>query len=129
MVQIQGIKIAVVMVALVFSLFTVNSMVAEAGAGGDVQLDSAGLSRSDVDAITDELGSPEAETVGQQDPGFFGIAVGTTRTAQQLFLITTNLRGVLQSWGIPAPIAFSAQGMVNLAMALAAIQIIKSWKF
>lgn len=129
MARIQGIKIAVAMVALVFALFTVNTMVAQAGAGPGVELDSAGLSREDVSTLTTELSSPEAATVGQQDPGFFGIAVGTTRTINQLWKITTNLNGILKSWGVPTPIALSAQAMVNLTQALAAIQVVKSFKF
>lgn len=125
--RIQGVRIGVAMVALVFALFTVNTLTAAAGL--DMQLESGGLSRQTVDDTTAELSSPQAETVGQQDPGFFGVAVGTVRTFNQLWTITTNLHGVLISWGVHWTIAYSAQGMVDLTMAIAAFQILKSFKF
>lgn len=114
------------MFALVFALFTVNSLTAAAGIG--ISLDSGGLSRDDVNAVSGELEQPRAVAVGQQDPGFLGIAVGTARTVNQLWTITTNLHGILTSWGVPLPIAVGAQAMVNLTMAVTALQVLKEFR-
>jgi hypothetical protein len=127
MVQIQGIKIGMTMVALVVALFTVNTLTAATGVG--VELSGNDNSVDDVKGLAGEFQSPEASGAGSQDPGFFGVAVGVTKTIQQLVTLTVGTGGMLKSWGIPGVIATSIQIMIDVTMGIGILQIIGRWKF
>lgn len=127
MVQIQGIKIGVTMVAFVLALTTVNTLAAGAGVG--VQLGAAGVTTEQVSGTTSDLANPRVTGVGQQDPGFFGIAIGIKRTVQQLWALTTRVHLILGNYGVPLVIGGSVQTMIDLTMALGGLQILGRWKF
>lgn len=127
MVQIQGIKIGMTMVALVVALFTVNTLTAATGVG--VELTGTGSSVDDVEGLAGEFQNPQASGAGSEDPGFFGVAVGVTNTVQQLITLTVGLSGMLKSWGINPVIATGVQIMVDVTMGIGLLQIIGRWKF
>lgn len=127
MVQIQGIKIGMTMVALVVALFTVNTLTAATGVG--VELTGTGSSVDDVEGLAGEFQSPQASGAGSEDPGFFGVAIGVTNTVQQLITLTVGLGGMLKSWGINPVIATGVQIMVDVTMGIGLLQIIGRWKF
>jgi len=126
MVQIQGIKIGMTMVALVVALFTVNTLTAATGVG--IELTGNG----DVDQAENLAGdfqSPTASGAGSEDPGFFGVAVGVTKTVQQLVTLTVGTGGMLKSWGVHPVIANSVQLMIDVTMGIGFLQIIGRWRF
>jgi len=127
MVQIQGIKIGMTMVALVVALFTVNTLTAATGVA--VELNAGGNSVDDVEGLAGEFQSPQASGAGSQDPGFFGVAVGVTKTVQQLLTLTIGTGGMLKSWGINPIIANGIQIMIDVTMGIGLLQIIGRWKF
>ncbi|GGM52428.1 hypothetical protein [Haloarcula argentinensis] len=127
MVQIQGIKIAATMIALVLAMTTVNTLAASAGVV--VEVDSGGVNTQDIKSINGNITNPEPSGVGSQDPGFFGIATGMTQTFQQLFALTTSLHAILKGWGVPPIIANSAQIMVDFVIGLALYQILRGTVF
>jgi hypothetical protein len=126
MVQIQGIRIGVTLAALVVALFTVNTM--SAAAGIPMELSGQGDSVDDVEGLAGDFQSPSASGAGSEDPGFFGVAVGVTKTAQQLITLTTGIEQMLQTWGVPKPIGMGVQIMIDLTMGIALLQIIGRWK-
>jgi len=109
--MIQGIRIGATMIALVLALFTLNAMGISAVAG--VNPGMGGMDRSDVAGINEQARGSEIVGTGQQDPGFFGVAAAGVRTFRQLWVLITNTSGLLQSWAIPWPIAWSVQAMVD----------------
>lgn len=127
MVQIQGIKLGLTMVALVVALLTVNTLSAAAGIG--IELTASGLQKEDVRSTADSFQDPGVTGVGSEDPGFFGIAIGVTNTIQQLVGLTTNAAAILESWGLPQVVAISIQIMIDITMGLAILQIIGRFKF
>lgn len=127
MVEIQGIKIAATMVALVLAMTTVNTLAASAGIV--IEVNSGGVNTQDIESVNKNITNPEPSGVGSQDPGFFGIATGMTQTFQQLFALTTNLHAILDGWGVPPVIANSAQVMVNFVIGLALYQILRGTVF
>jgi hypothetical protein len=127
MVQIQGIKIGFTMAALVLALLMVNTLSAAAGIG--IELSASGLQKSDVSGTAQDFQDPGVTGVGSQDPGFFGIAVGVTQTIQQLVGLTIHAGSILESWGLPAVIAYSIQIMIDLTMGIGVLQIIGRFKF
>jgi len=127
MVQIQGIKLGLTMVALVVALLTVNTLSAAAGIG--IELTASGLQKEDVRSTADSFQDPGVTGVGSEDPGFFGIAIGVTNTVQQLIGLTTNAHAILESWGLPQVVAYSVQIMIDITMGLAVLQIIGRFKF
>jgi hypothetical protein len=127
MVQIQGIKIGMTMVALVVALFTVNTLTAATGVG--VELTGTSSSVDDVEGLAGDFQSPQASGAGSEDPGFFGVAIGVTNTVQQLITLTVGLAGMLKSWGINPVIATGVQIMVDVTMGIGLLQIIGRWKF
>ncbi|MHC3382079.1 hypothetical protein [Haloarcula rubripromontorii] len=127
MVEIQGLKIAGTMVALVLAMATVNTLAASAGIV--VEVGANGVTTEDIKSVNDDINSPEPSGVGSQDPGFFGIATGMTQTFQQIFALTTSLHAILKGWGVPAVIANSAQIMVNFVIGLALYQILRGTVF
>lgn len=127
MVQIQGIKLGLTMVALVVALLTVNTLSAAAGIG--MELTASGLQKENVQSTADSFQDPGVTGVGSQDPGFFGIAIGVTQTIQQLVGLTIHVGSILQSWGLPAVVGLSVQIMVDITMGLAILQIIGRFKF
>lgn len=127
MVQIQGIKLGLTMAALVVALLTVNTLSAASGVG--IELTASGLSQGQVEQTAGEFQEPGVTGVGSQDPGFFGLAVGVTRTVQQLITLTTGVGPILQSWGAPFVIGYSAQVMVDITMGIAVLQLLVRFKF
>lgn len=127
MAQIQGIKIAGTMVALVVALTTVNALAATSGVA--IELSANGVTTEQVEQVNSELNNQDASGVGSQDPGFLGIAIATTQTLKQLVALTTVLGGMLKSWGVPAVIAYSVQIMVDLTMGLAILQVLLRFKY
>lgn len=127
MVQIQGIKLGLTMAALVFALLTVNTLTAATGVG--IELTASGLSQQQVEQTAGEFQEPEVTGVGSQDPGFFGLAVGVTKTVQQLITLTTGVGPILTSWGVPGVVGISVQAMVDITMGLAVLQLIVRFKF
>jgi len=124
--RIQGIKIGVTMAVLVFALLTVNTLSAATGVG--VELTSSGVTTDQVESTAGEFQEPSVTGVGSQDPGFFGVAVGVTRTFQQLIAFTTGIDNTLISWGLPWVIGYSVQAIVDLTMGIAVLQIILRFK-
>lgn len=127
MVQIQGIKLGLTMAALVFALLTVNTLTAATGVG--IELTASGLSQQQVEQTSGEFQEPEVTGVGSQDPGFFGLAVGVTKTVQQLITLTTGVGSIITSWGMPSVVGISVQAMVDITMGLAVLQLIVRFKF
>jgi len=127
MVQIQGIKLGLTMIALVVALLTVNTLSAASGVG--IQLTAGGLTKDDVEQQSKSLQDPDATGVGTQDPGFFGIAVGISKTFQQLITLTTAVGPILKSWGVPVVIGYSVQIMVDATMGIGLLQILGRVKF
>jgi len=127
MVQTQGIKLGLTMVGLVVALLTVNTLSAAAGVG--IELSASGLHKEDVQRTADDFNDPSVTGVGSQDPGFLGVAIGVTQTIQQLVTLTTATGSILESWGLPAVVAYSVQIMVDITMGLAVLQIILRFKF
>lgn len=127
MVQIQGIKIGFTMASLVLALLVVNSLSAAAGIG--IELTASGLEKSEVASTAENFQDPGVTGVGSQDPGFFGIAIGVTNTIQQLVALTVHAGSILESWGLPAVIAYSVQIMIDLTMGIGILQIIGRFKF
>lgn len=127
MTQIQSIKIGTTMVAFVLALTTVNSLAAGVGIG--VELTASGITTEQIDATTSDIQNPEVTGVGQQDPGFFGIAVGLKRTLDQLWALTTRVHLILGAYGVPVVIGGSVQAMIDFTMALGGAQILGRFKF
>jgi len=127
MVQIQGIKIGMTMVALVVALFTVNTLTAATGVG--IELTGNGQGVDDAEGLAGDFQNPKVSGAGSQDPGFFGVAVGVTKTVQQLVTLTVGTGGMLKSWGINPVIADSVQLMIDVTMGIGLLQIIGRWKF
>jgi len=127
MVQIQGIKLGLTMAALIFALLTVNTLTAATGVG--IELTASGLSQQQVQQTAGEFQEPEVTGVGSQDPGFFGLAVGVTKTVQQLITLTTGVGAIITSWGMPSVVGISVQAMVDITMGLAVLQLIVRFKF
>lgn len=127
MVEIQGLKIAGTMVALILAMTTVNTLAASAGIA--VEVGANGVSTEKIERVNANITNPEPSGVGSQDPGFFGIATGMTQTFQQIFALTTSLDDILKGWHVPAVIAYSAQIMVNFVIGLALYQILRGTVF
>lgn len=127
MAQIQGIKIAATMIALVLGLTTVNTLAAASGIA--IQMNANGITTEDIDQTVSNASSVPASGVGERDPGFFGIATGMTQTFAQVFALTTNLTAILSSFGVPSVIGASAQIMVDFTVMLALYQIIRAVRF
>lgn len=125
--QIQGVRIAITMAALVVALTTTNTLMAASGVG--IQLSAGGLSQDQVASLGQDTQEPEVQGVGSQDPGFLGVALGVTRTIQQLITLTTATGGILTSWGVPSVVAYGVQIMIDLAMGIAVLQVIARFKF
>lgn len=125
--QIQGIRIAITMAAFVVALTTTNTLMAASGVG--IELSASGLSQDQVDSLGSDTQEPEVQGVGSQDPGFLGVALGVTRTIQQLITLTTETASILTSWGVPGVIAWGVQAMIDLAMGIAVLQVIARFKF
>jgi hypothetical protein len=119
--MIQGMRIGATMIALVLALFTLNALGVSAIAGVDPGL--AGMDRSDVSEINQQGKNAEIQGTGQQDPGFFGVAAASIRTFSQLWTLITNTSGILQSWSVPWPIAWSVQAMVDFVFIYGLYQI------
>jgi hypothetical protein len=127
MVEIQSLKIGASLVAFVIALSTVNTLAAGVGVG--VQLDASGVSTSEVETLNDDLQNPTVAGIGQQDPGFLGVAVGIKRTLEQLYAITTRTHLILGAYGVPTVIGAGVQVMVNFTMAIGSLQILGRFKF
>lgn len=127
MTQIQSIKIGTTMVAFVLALTTVNTLAAGVGIG--VELTASGITTEQINATTSDIQNPEVTGVGQQDPGFFGIAVGLKRTLDQLWALTTRVHLILGAYGVPVVIGGSVQAMIDFTMALGGAQILGRFKF
>jgi len=127
MTEIQSIRIGATMVAFVLALTTVNTLAAGAGIG--VELGAGGISTEEVEATNQQLGNPQVTGVGQQDPGFFGIAIGIKQTIEQLWALTTRVHLILGSYGVPGVIGGSVQAMIDFTMAIGALQILGMFKF
>jgi len=125
--QIQGLRIAVTVAAFVVALTTVNTLAAASGVG--IQLSAGGLSQDDVQQFGQNAQEPGVTGVGSQDPGFLGVAVGVTRTVQQLITLTTATGSILTSYGAPPVIGYGVQVMVDLVMGLAVLQVIARFRF
>lgn len=127
MANIQGIRIGLTVAAFVVALLTVNTL--SAAAGVQVSLSSGGLpAAEEISETGGQFQSPNVTGVGSEDPGFFGVAVGVTKTVQQLIGFTTNLNGMLSSYGVPSVIGYSVQVMVDLVMGLGVLQILLRFK-
>lgn len=126
MVQIQGLKIASTMIALVLAMTTVNTLAAASGLA--IQLNANGISTEDIRETTNNA-QPEPEGIGSEDPGFFGVATGMTQTFSQIFALTTNLGAMLKSIGVPGVIATSAQLMVDFTIVIGLYQILRAVVF
>lgn len=120
----RGLTIAGFMVALTVSTFTLGGMGWYAAAG--VSFDT-GL-QEDVESTNDDLNQPEAEGVGSEQVGFFGIAVGVTRTVSILGTLLVGTHNILQSWGVPWHIAWSVQLMVDFAFGLTLLAIFRGYQ-
>jgi hypothetical protein len=126
MVSLQGVRLAVGWTAFVLALTTVNAMGLPAQTG--VEITAAGAGTQDVQAINEDFNRAEVEAVGDNDPGFFGVATGVTKTIGQLQTILTKLSPALQSWGTPAPLAIFVQLLVDLSFGLALLQIVRGFR-
>jgi hypothetical protein len=124
--MLQGLRIAATVIAFVLALSTFNILVAPA-VGVDVG--AGGLDQSDAQSVTGNLSQPEATSIGQQDPGFFGIATGIARTVTQLWTFTTAVHLILESYGVPLVIGTSIQIMIDLTLAMGFLQIWRAFKF
>lgn len=124
--MLQGMRIAATVVAFILALTTMNVLVASQVG---VNIGAGGVERSDAVNVTDDVSNPQATSIGQQDPGFFGIATGLVRTFSQMWTLTTNIHNVLASYGVPLIIGGSIQIMVDLTMAIAGLQIWRGFKF
>lgn len=127
MVQIQGLKIAATMIALVLALSTMNTLAAASGLA--IQLNSNGITTEQINSTVENTSDAPASGLGSQDPGFFGIAIGMGQTFQQLFALTTGFHAILKGWGVPPIIANSAQLMIDFTIVVAIYQIIRAVKF
>lgn len=127
MAKIQGIDIGLTMACFLLALLTVNTLTAGTGIG--IELDAAGTSESDVESVVGEFNHTEVTGVGNEDPGFFGIAVGVADTINQLYVLTTGLKDTLRSWGVPSVIAYSVQIIVDFVIAVGILQILLRFKF
>jgi hypothetical protein len=127
MTEIQSIKIGATMVAFVLALTTVNTLAAGAGIG--IELTASGVGVEEIDQTTTSIKDPQVTGVGQQDPGFFGIAVGLKRTLDQLWALTTRVHLILGSYGVPAVIGGGIQAMIDFTMAIGGVQILGRFKF
>ena len=125
--MLQGMKIAATWMALILAIFTLNSMGISAIAG--VQMGTSGVGYDDVQGVNSDLKSPTAEGIGEQDPSFFGIATGITRTVKTIWTLLSATNVILRSWGVPFSIAASVQAMVDFTFALAVIQVWRGFKF
>lgn len=126
MVQIQGFRLAIGWVALIVSLTVMNTMGLPAAAG--VELGTAGSGPEQVERVTGNISNPEVEAVGDSDPGFFGVSTSLSATLQQLGTILASLQPTLVSWGVPSPMAWAAQILVDLSFGLAIIQILRGFR-
>ena len=127
MIRIQGIRIGLTVIALIFALLTVNTL--SAAAGVPVSVSSSGLdSPEGVNETAGEFQEPGVTGVGSQDPGFLGVVTGVTSTVQQLITLTTGVTGWLDQFGVPAVMGFSIQIMIDMTMGLGIIQLVLRWK-
>jgi hypothetical protein len=127
MTRIQSIRIGATMIAFVLALTTVNALAATAGIG--VSLGASGITTEQIDSTTESFQQPEVTGVGQQDPGFFGIAVGLKRTLDQLWALTTRVHLIMAAYGVPVVIGAGVQAMVDFTMAIGGLQILGRFKF
>jgi hypothetical protein len=121
--MLKGIEIGATVIAFTLAVFTLSTMGVYGLAG--VTVDSGGLAREDVTEVNEEIGQPEAEAYGTDSPGFFGIATGVTGTMSVLWTMVSGTHTVLQNNGVPWPIAWSVQAMVDLAVGLAIVAIFR----
>jgi hypothetical protein len=126
MVQIQGFRLAIGWTALIISLTVMNTMGLPAAAG--VELGTAGTGAEQVESVTGNISNPEVEAVGDSDPGFFGVSTSLSSTLQQLGTILASLQPTLVGWGVPSPMAWAAQILVDLSFGLAIIQILRGFR-
>jgi|GEM_PF-5819523 len=122
--MIQGMRIGATLIALVLAMFTLNALGISAVAGVDPAM--GGMDRADVAGINENAKAQEIEGTGQQEPGFFGVAAAGIRTFNQLWVLITNLSGLLQSWMVPWPIAWSVQAMVDFVFMYGLYQIARA---
>ena len=121
--MLKGIQIGGTVIAFTLAVFTLSTMGVYGLAG--VTVDSGGLAREDVSEVNREVAQPEAEAYGTDSPGFFGIATGVTGTMSVLWTLVSGTHTILQSNGVPWPIAWSVQAMVDFAVGLAIVAIFR----
>jgi hypothetical protein len=119
----RGISLAAFMAAFVLAAMTLGATGYYEHAGVDLE---TGHYDTVNDTITDTQ-QPDAQGVGTQDPGFFGIAVGIYKTLTSLFKITYKTSSILQTFGVHYAIAHSIQLMVNFAIAIALIEVYRGF--
>jgi hypothetical protein len=121
--MLEGLRLGATLMAVVLAMVTLNTLGVGAAAG--VDLGMAGADKPLVAETAGDLQDPQASAVGQDDPTFFGVGVGITRTAQQLYVLLAKTGPILSSWGIPPVIATSIQLMVDLTFAISIMQILR----
>lgn len=121
--MLKGIKISLTVMAFVLAVFTLSTMGVYQMAG--VSVDTGGLSKEDVEDVNAQVAQPEAEAYGTDSPGFFGIATGVTGTLSVLWTLVSAVDDIAMSNGVPWPIAYSIQAMVNIALGLAIVAVFR----
>lgn len=120
----RGLDINAFMVAFVLAAFTLSATGWFAFAGVD-------LSTGGTDTVNKTVGDieqPEAQGVGTDDPGFFGIAVGVWKTLTTILSVTYKAQAWIQSYNVHWSIAYSIQVMIDMTVAITLISIYRGYK-
>lgn len=120
----QGLGVTAFMIAFILAAFTL-------GATGYYATTGVSFQTGQIETVNEsvsEVEQPEAQGVGDDDPGFFGIAVGVWKTLNNLLAVTYKTQAILQSYGIHWSIAYSIQVMINFTVAIMLISVYRGYK-
>lgn len=120
----RGLGLGAFMIAFVLAGFTLGAIGWYGAAGVDLQTGHTDT----VNETVGDIEQPEAQGVGTDDPGFFGIAVGVWKSLTSLLSITYKAQSLLQTYGVHWAIAYSIQIMIDFAVAITLISIYRGYK-
>lgn len=124
MVSLRGFQIPITIMCLVLATGTIAAL---APGGVVVDIGAGPFAQEDVERASGDL-DPSARGTGNQDPGFFGIAVGVVSTIAKLGTFVYSMDDIAMAWGVPAIIAKNIQIISGVSFGMAALAAFRGFK-